>query len=302
MGMIFFTKEVKIALTAVLGIVVLFFGMNFLKGKNIFSTDHIYYARFANINGLTSSTPVFANGFQVGTVKDIRFDYTGRGDVMVKFGTDKQMVLPQGTTAEIESDMMGNVKMNLVLAAVTGESLQPGDTISGAVNGGMMGKVAEMVPSVEKMLPKLDSIMMSLNALLADPALAQSLHNVQDITSNLAVSTARLNVLMGSLNRNVPVMMAKANGVLDNTERLTGNLATVDVAATMEKINQTLANVSDLTGKLNSNDGTLGLLLNDKQLYCNLNKTMVSADSLLVNLRQHPKRYVHFSLFGRKDK
>lgn len=97
-------------------------------------------------------------------------------------------------------------------------------------------------------------------------------------------------------------MMAKANGVLDNTERLTGNLAAVDVAGTMAKVDQTVANMEQFTAKLNSNEGTLGLLLNDRQLYLNLNKTLVSADTLLNNLREHPKRYVHFSLFGKKDK
>ena len=152
------------------------------------------------------------------------------------------------------------------------------------------------------MLPKLDSILGSLNTLLADPALAQSLHNVQTITGNLTTSTAELNKLMASLNKGVPVMMAKADGVLDNTHKLTSNLAAIDIQNTMRQVDQTINNVQELTAKLNSNEGTLGLLLNDRQLYLNLNKTLVSADTLLNNLREHPKRYVHFSLFGKKDK
>ena len=152
------------------------------------------------------------------------------------------------------------------------------------------------------MLPKLDSILGSLNTLLADPALAQSLHNVQTITGNLTTSTAELNKLMASLNKGVPVMMAKADGVLDNTNKLTSNLAALDIQTTMRQVDQTINNVQELTAKLNSNNGTLGLLMNDASLYNNLNSTMCSADSLLTNLRQHPKRYVHFSLFGKKDK
>ena len=107
---------------------------------------------------------------------------------------------------------------------------------------------------------------------------------------------------MKQLNRNVPTMLAKANGVLDNTNKLTGNLAQLDLATTKQQVDQTIANVQELTSKLNSNNGTLGLLMNDASLYHNLNSTMMSADSLLINLRQHPKRYVHFSLFGKKDK
>ena len=152
------------------------------------------------------------------------------------------------------------------------------------------------------MLPKLDSILTSVNTLLADPALAQSLHNVQTITDNLTTSSAELNTLMKQINRNVPTMMAKANSVLNNTDKLTGNLAALDLQSTKQQVDQTIANVQQLTAKLNSKDNTLGLLMNDASLYNNLNTTMRSADTLLVNLREHPKRYVHFSIFGKKDK
>ena len=300
--MSFFTKEVRIAIAAIVSIILLFFGMNFLKGKSIFSNDNVYFAKFDNISGLTASNPIFVNGYQVGTVKAIDFDYAHGGSVIVSFGTDRQLVIPAGTTAEIESDMMGNLKVNLLLGHDATATIHPGDTITGRVNGGLMDTVAELAPTIGQMLPKLDSIMASLNTLLADPAVANSLHNVEGITANLNTSTRELNTLLGTLNRNVPGMLAKANGVLDNTERLTGNLAAVDVAGTMAKVDQTVANMEQFTAKLNSNEGTLGLLLNDRQLYLNLNNTLVSADTLLNNLREHPKRYVHFSLFGRKDK
>lgn len=297
-----FTKEVKIALVAIVGVVILFFGMNFLKGLNLFSSTDDYCIEFNDISGLSASSPIYADGFKVGTVKDIVYDYTGEHPTRVIVGLDKSMRIPAGSSAEIESDMMGNVKVNLLLANNPRERVMPGGTIQGAVNGGALGKAADMIPTIEKMLPKLDSILGSLNTLLADPAIAQSLHNVQAITSNLTTSSEQLNTLMAQLNRGVPAMMAKANGVLDNTNRLTGNLASLDLQATKQQVDQTIANVQELTAKLNSNNGTLGLLMNDASLYNNLNSTMCSADSLLTNLRQHPKRYVHFSLFGRKDK
>ncbi len=140
------------------------------------------------------------------------------------------------------------------------------------------------------------------NTLLADPAIAQSLHNVRDVTSGLTTSTQQLNQLLAGLNRQVPAMMTKADGTLDNVQQLTANLAAVDVAATMAKVDQTIENVQTITAQLNSNEGTLGLLMRDPTLYRNISNTMGSADSLLIDLRQHPKRYVHFSLFGRKDK
>ena len=298
----YFTKEVKIALVAIAGVVVLFFGMNFLKGLNIFSSEDNYYVQFSDITGLSSSSPVYADGFKVGVVKDIIYDYSHTEGSKVLIGVDKQLRIPQGSSAEIVSDMLGNVKVNLLLANNPSEKVAPGGLIKGMINDGAMGKLQDMVPAVEKMLPKLDSIMTSLNAILADPAIRQSLHNVQAITDNLTTSTAQLNTLMAGLNKNVPGMMAKANNVLDNTETLTANLAAVDVASTMRQVDQTIANVQQLTAKLNSKEGSLGLLMNDTQLYDNLNSTMRNADSLVIDLRQHPKRYVHFSVFGRKDK
>lgn len=298
----YFTKEVKIALVAIAGVVVLFFGMNFLKGLNIFSSEDNYYVQFSDITGLSSSSPVYADGFKVGVVKEIIYDYSHTEGSKVLIGVDKQLRIPQGSSAEIVSDMLGNVKVNLLLANNPREKVAPGGLIKGMINDGAMGKLQDMVPAVEKMLPKLDSIMTSLNAILADPAIRQSLHNVQAITDNLTTSTAQLNTLMAGLNKNVPGMMAKANNVLDNTETLTANLAAVDVASTMRQVDQTIANVQQLTAKLNSKEGSLGLLMNDTQLYDNLNSTMRNADSLVIDLRQHPKRYVHFSVFGRKDK
>lgn len=296
------TKEVKIALVAIAGIVVLFFGMNFLKGISLFSNDSAYYVKFKEISGLSASNPIFVNGYQVGIVKSINFDYAHGGDILVAFSVDKNLRLPRGTQAEIESDFMGNVKMNLVLGQNMTDVLQYGDTIVGAMSQGLMSKAATLIPAVEQMLPKLDSILASLNTLMADPALAQSLHNVQNVTANLNTSTQQLNTLMAGLNKNVPTMMTKANGVLDNTTVLTQNLAALDLQSTKAQVDETMANVQALTNKLNSNKGTLGMLMNDETLYDRLATTVQSADTLLINLREHPKRYVHFSIFGRKDK
>ncbi len=297
-----FTKEVKIALVAIAGVVILFFGMNFLKGLSLFSTSTDYYVDFKDVSGLSSSCPIYADGYKVGTVKDIVYGYGDAKPTKVLIAVDKEMRIPEGSSAEIVSDMMGNVKVNLLLANNPRSKVEPGGTIVGGISDGAMGQIAEMLPAVQAMLPKLDSILGSLNTLLADPEIAQSLHNVHTITGNLAVSTSQLNKLMGTLNNNAPALMAKANGVLDNTDKFTANLAALDLETTKHEIDQTLANVQQLTDKLNSNQGTLGLLVNDASLYNNLTATMRDADSLVVNLKQHPKRYVHFSLFGKKDK
>ena len=296
------TKEIKIALVAIVGILVMYFGINFLKGMNLFSTNNAYYMTFDDIQGLGASTPIYADGYKVGTVDGMEYDYKENGPIKVKVDINKDLRIPQGSKAEIVKDLMGNLQVNLLLANNPRERVEPGGIIPGAVNGGMMDKAANLIPVVEKMLPKLDSILTSVNALLADPALAASLHNVETITSNLTVSTRELNTLMAGLNKQVPGMIGKANGVLDNTNRLTANLASLDVQGTLNKVNQTLESAHQFTEKLNSNQGSLGLLMNDTKLYDNLTSTMSHADSLVIDLKAHPKRYGHFSVFGRKDK
>ena len=295
-------KEIKIGLVAVAGLVLLFFGMNYLKGMNIFSTDTKYYLSFKDISGLTASSPIYADGFKVGVVKSINYDYEKPGNIKIEAGIDPSLHIPEGSTAEIVSDLLGNVQVNLLLADNVQQRLAPGGLINGDINDGALGRVKEMIPAIEKLLPKLDSIMGSLNAILADPAIGQSLYNIRTVTGDLTKTTREVNELLAQLNKNVPGLMNRANTVLDNTNTLTGNLAAINVAGTMEKVNETLDNVEKLTSQLNNTEGSIGLLLRDPSLYQNLNATMRDADSLLVNMKAHPKRYVQFSLFGRKDK
>lgn len=290
-------KEIKIALMAVVGLFILYIGMNFLKGASLFSSDDLYFAKFSDVTGLSESSPIYADGFKVGTVKSIEYDYNNEGNIKVGFSLDDRLRLAKGSSAEIVSDMLGNVRINLLLANNPRERVKPGEIIVGVVNNGAMAKAAEMIPEIEKMLPKLDSIMSTLNSLLADPALRNSLHNMESVTGNLATTTDQANKLLAELNNRMPGMMTKADNVLANAEEASGKLAKLDVAGTMAKVNATLANVEQLTRELNNPNGTVGKLLKDPALYDHITQTVKDADSLVIDLKQHPKRYVHFSLF-----
>ena len=300
--MIKIRNEIKIALVAVAGIVALFIGMNFLKGTNLFTGSKTYCFAFDDISGLTKSSPIYASGYQVGLVKDIIFDYSQKNKTKVIAEMDKQMKIPTGTTAFISSDVLGNIKVTLNIAPNKGEFIQEGGLIPGSIDQGAMGEVTSMIPAVKQMLPKLDSILLSLNLLLADPAIASSVHNVQDMTANLTKTSRELNAVVAKLNREIPGVVTKTNRILDHSETFTANLSQVEVATTMRKVDEAMADVKAVTAKINSNQGTLGLLMRDPSLYNQLNTTVRSADSLMINIRQHPKRYVHFSIFGRKDK
>ncbi|NPD93225.1 MlaD family protein [Xylanibacter muris] len=296
------TKEIQIAIVAIVGVVVLFFGLQFLKGLNIFGGSNTYYIVFDDINGLSASSPIYADGFKVGTVKDIAFDYNHAERITVEVSLDKDLRLPKGTDAEISSDMLGNIKVNLRMANNPAERINAGDTIMGYKETGMLDKASSMMPSVEKMLPKIDSILTSLNALLANPSIARSLENVDEITANLNNTSSQLNMLVGTMNRKVPAMMAKTDRILDDAGNVAKKLNEIDYVSTLAKVDATLSNVQEMTAKLNSKEGTLGLLMNDNELYENLSAVMRDADSLMIDLKSHPKRYVHFSIFGKKSK
>ena len=298
----FFNKEVKIAIVAICGLVILFFGMNFLKGLNLFSSANKYMISFKDISGLASSSPIYADGYKVGVVKNIIYDYNNTGGTMVEAEIDEKLRIPKGSSAEIVSDMLGNVKVNLLLANNPRERVMPGETIQGGINDGALGQMKNMIPTVMQILPKIDSIVTSVNLLLANPAIASSLQNVETVTGNLTVTTRRLNSLLASLESSVPGMVTRTDSILHNANTLAKNLNQIDVAGTVARVDETLDNVEKFTEQLNNNQGTLGLLMRDPSLYNNLNSTMRSADSLLIDLKAHPKRYVHFSLFGRRDK
>lgn len=299
----FFTKEIRIALTVIIGIVVLFVGMNFLKGIIVFSNDNSYKVVMRDINGLSASSPVYANGFQVGVVRNILYDYEGvNGGIIVTIDVDNKMRIPVGTTAEVSSDLMGNLKLNLILSDNMRESIEPGGVIIGSLGKGMMDEVAQMMPQLKALLPKLDSILTNVNIIMSDPALKSIIDNVNGATDNLNKSSAQLNKMMTQFESTMPGMLQKVDAVLGNTEQITSDIAKADIATTMKNISATLQNCRELTDKLNSNEGSLGKFINDPSLYDNLNATMRDADSLMIDLKSNPKRYVHFSIFGRKDK
>lgn len=294
----FATKEVKIALVVIAALCVIIFGINYLKGINIFKPSTYYYVKFKNVDGLAKSSPVFADGYRVGIVHDIFYDYNHPGNIDVEVELDKEMRLPRATSAIIASNIMGSLRLNLIIPHDATEFCAIGDTIIGNLDTGMMSTVAQLVPTIEKMLPKIDSILTSVNALVSDPSIRASLHSIQTTTANLAVASSGLKRI---INKDVPSLTHKLNVVGDNAIAITNNLKSVDFKSSMDNIDSTLKNVKDVTDKLNSKDNSLGLFLNDRSVYDNLNGTFVSASSLLQDLKANPKRYVHFSLFGKKN-
>lgn len=296
----YFTKEVKIGLAGIVALFMLIYGLNYLKGVDIFKPSKYIYVKFSDINGLTKSSPVYANGFKVGIVSDIVYDNLHPGNIAVEVELEQDIVLPKGTSAELQAEMLGGVRMNLLFAENKGDFYAIGDTLQGANNAGLMGDLStELMPKIVMMMPKLDSILVSLNAILADKSIPSTLSSLDATMKNLERSSASLSVL---LDKDLPQAMTKLDKIEDNVVTLTDELNDANIKDTFTKINSTLADVNQFTSKLGQNDNSLGLLVNDRTFYDNLNATAENAANLLKDLKEHPKRYVHFSLFGKKDK
>lgn len=295
----YITKEVKIGIASIIALGVVVYGINYLKGIRMFKPSSYFYFKYEDVNALAKSSPVFADGFRVGIVSDISYDYNQRGNVVVEVELDRDMRIPKGSTGELVTEMMGGVRMNILLANNPRESYSVGDTIPGTLNNGIMAGAAELMPQIEKMLPKLDSILISLNTILSNPDIPATLKSVRNSTANLEAASGQMRKLM---NKDIPQLTGKLNTISDNFVVISSNLKEIDYAATFNKIDSTIHNVQLITQKLNSKDNSVGLLLNDPALYNNLNTTSANAANLLEDLKANPKRYVHFSIFGRKQK
>ena len=297
----FFTREIKVGLMAAAAILVLYFGLNFLKGRDIFSSTSNYYAVYENIGGLVPSSPVYVKGFKVGQVEDVKYDFSKEKSFVIKISVSKDIMLPKGTKIELyDEGLMGGKAIQLIYAPITLSQpmFQPGDTIESQLGNGLMAELTgELMPKIQSISTQTDSLIRSVRTLVENKDLNKSLASIERTTSDLAISSSQLKKMM---NNDVPRILGDVNMLTSDFKVISGNLKKIDYAATFASIDHTIANLSLLTDKMNNSEGTIGMLLNNKELYINLSNTSASADKLLIDLQKNPKRYVHFSLFGGK--
>ena len=296
----FFRREVKIGLIGLLSLFMIIYGINFLKGINLFQPTHYFYVRFDHILGLTKSSTVFADGFRIGLVRDIHYDYQRPGNILVEVQLDRETRIPKGSYCEISTEMLGGVNMNIILPREASEFYVQGDTIEGRSRPKMTDVLEnEMMPQVQNLLPKIDSILTQINAILANQDIPATMHAMRTTSENLSATTANLKSFTAN---DMPRLTQSVNQITNNLGTFTAKLNDLQLEETMQRVNTTLADVSQMTSKLGSRDNTIGLLLNDDSLYINLNRTAHHSSTLMQDLQTNPKRYVHFSLFGKKSK
>lgn len=293
-----FSREVKIGIAFIVTIFILYFGINFLKGINIFKPSNSYTVLFDDVTGLTLSSPVVLNGFQVGLVYSMELENDEENKIAVVLNLDKGVKLNKGSKVRLDVSLMGSATVILEQNPYTEEQYTIDDRIPGVRVAGMMESIGtDVLPQVGALVPKIDSILMGLQLLVNNPALVKSLENVEVITADLAVSSKQLNQMMLNLNKNLPTMTNNMTAVSTDLASMTSQFKSIDLVSSYNSIDSTLHNVQNLSSKLNGTDSSLGLLLNDRALYDSLGVTMNNASLLLKDVKENPSRYINVKVF-----
>ena len=315
------SNETKVGSLTAVAIVLLVLGFNFLKGKDLMADNSRFFAVFDNIHGLANSNAVMINGKQVGTVTATDGGIDMRR-IVVSITLSQKVNIPKNSIAVIEPSLLGATTVQIKLSPQNVYHVD-GDTLLTSVSGGMFAdalqKVDPVLFQVQKAVTSLDSLLRTVNGVF-DPTTKNNIQavmeNLNKTTAGLAVSSASLQTLLntqtGALAKSLDNVSAftgtlknnnaKIDQTLTNLEATTAKFSRLDVEATLNSLNNTITELKNTIGKVNSDKGTLGLLMNDTKLYNNLNATSNKLNLLLDDVRMHPKRYVNISVFGKKDK
>ncbi len=307
------SKEAKIAILAIIATTILYFGLKFLKGSELFSAYNNYYVIYETVDGLTPSNQVYINGYPVGQVDNIRLLQHRNNQLLVTLSVDDQVQIGKSAAAVlVTSDLLGGKAIELEVGDVS-QPIADGDTLQAKKEQG----IAELVQA--KTLPivdKLDSTLIRVNYILgtfvkdtskvsnAMASLEQSTFAVESILQenrqDLGTTITNLKELTDALsdaNNGVGPLMTKLHSLADSLQQ-------IEIQPTINQLEQTAQNMRELTEKINQGEGNLGRLLNEDSVYINLNQTIADLDKLLIDLRENPSRYVNFSLIGggKRDK
>ena len=294
------TKEFIIGIRVLVALVVLFFGIDFLRGINLFQPTNFYHASYSNVAGLEIAAPVTIDGYKVGQVREINFDFNSPGEIDVVLALDEKLSLPTDSRAVIESGLMNGASIRIIMGKAS-EKIPVGGNVQTAVVPDLMSALSGgLMPAVENILPKVDSLLYNLNLLVSDPALLTSIQRLDAITSNVELATVGLNHTM---NNQLPTVMNNAGKITTNLDTVVQNLAVLSaqlkalpLQSTMANVDATTSNLVKFSNQLNDQNSTLGLLMNDPELYNKLNRVAADVDSLIVDIKRNPKRYISIKL------
>ena len=290
------TRELWIGFLGILSLLIIYLLINFFKGVNLIDKGNSYYVELDDIGEIVKTSPVFVNGYKVGNVQEIDYDFSTQNRVYVLITVDNRLHIPEGSIAEVQTELLGSSNIHIRLGKGN-RILEAGDTLTGRLDAGAMGEASKMIPTLNSMLPKVDSILYSLNNILANPAINNTLNNVEQLTVELNNTSAELNRM---LKGDIATAGEKLVALEDEMLQLTKKLNEIEYQKIIASLEASLSNIEQITAALNDGEGTAGMLLKDSTLYNRLNNTCEAATELLEDLKENPKKYVHFSIFGKK--
>lgn len=293
-------KEFLIGLSVIVAIAILFFGIDYLKGINLFQPANFYIVEYDNVAGLERSAPVTVNGYKVGQVRDISIDYANPDKIKVTLALNSDLRIPEGSRAELASTLLSGGFVNIRLGK-SSEYLPVGSHIEPLSSADMMAAIQnDVLPAVSQLMPKVDTLLMNLNTLTGDPALLTSLKRLDGITDDILLTT---HGLKEQINGQLPGIMYGARAAVTNIDSITLNLTALSrdlrqlpLQPTMENVERITANLDQFSASLNNPNSTLSRLTADPQLYNQLNTVAADIDSLIVDIKRNPKRYISIKL------
>jgi phospholipid/cholesterol/gamma-HCH transport system substrate-binding protein len=303
------TRELKTGIIVVGGIVLFILGFTFLKATNIFSSSRTFYAVYDKVSGLTPGTSVSINGLKVGTIQDIRF-MDAKGRLLVSFNIDSDFQFSKNSIAEIyDTGIIAGKGLRVVPVYDQSGMSKDGDTLRSSIDPGLTElvnqKLAPLQKSLDAILKNADSVMIGVDAILD----SSSRQHIKNTLKNLDGVTRNFNQAGETLNNLLTSNKGKLDRTLTNVDQLSGNLAKLsdtlvqaDLGLAVENLKSSMSKLNQVMSKIESGNGSIGKLMNDDKLYTNLSQATLELELLLEDMRLNPKRYVHFSLFGKKPK
>jgi phospholipid/cholesterol/gamma-HCH transport system substrate-binding protein len=310
------SNETKIGALTALGITILILGYSYLRGDDIFSGANKYYAVYSSVDGVTVSRPVLVNGFQIGRISKMKLLPTG--STVVELSIDKQYKIPKNSHAKLVStDLLGSKAIVLVYSNSNLQA-EDKDTLQADIQGSLAESLQPIQTKAENLISKLDSSLASINKILNpnfQKNVDRSFLSIANSLQTLEGTTKKLDALVGSQTDHINSILANTqtvtanlktssehiNTITANFDKVSNDIAAANIKQTLDNANKAVAALQETISKINTNNGTLGLLMNDPAVYNNLKNATNHLDSLFIDLKAHPKRYVSFSVFGKKD-
>lgn len=303
------SREIKTGIAAVIIIFLSFWGYNFLKNRSLYDSTRTFYAEYTNVQGLAPKSPITINGLKVGTVSEITFHPFKRGILVAHLNMSNDIQFSVNSVAQIYSpDFISGKSLKINIALDESSIAVSGDTLIGEVDTGILGMINEQIAplqsKVESFVVNTDSVMQSVNQLMNDENqknIRESLANMNAVLSQFKSTAANLES-MTSEGGKIDSIMTGANKTMNNLAQISDSLKAANIGATVTELQHSLESFNVILDSVKTGHGTLGKLMKDEVLYTNLTNASKELEELLKEVKEHPKRFVHISVFGKKEK